>query len=389
MELANLKIQQVFQDFWYIYRNKHYVTEEQSKAAVSIISCKTGALGCNVSVCEECGYEEIRNNSCRNRHCPNCQAVLKELWMDARRSEVIDGAYFHVVFTVPSELNPLIYSNQKLLYTLLHDASSKTLLELSSDSKYLGAVPAIIQVLHTWGQTLNYHPHIHCIVSGAGLNSQMKLVGGKEDFLIPVKVLGSKFKGKFLDSLDRLYKDGFLVFPKNCTSLEIPREWNAFRDSLYRKDWCPYIKETFNGFGNAIDYLGRYTHRIAISNSRIVEVSDTQVTFNARDYRTGKTIHVTVTHEEFIRRFLQHVLPKGFQKIRYYGLLTNSRKKKLLAIVFNIQKHRRYEPEYEGMDTETRLFKMFHIDIHLCPCCGSRSLFSRYRTFAGAPAATG
>lgn len=387
--MADLKIQQVFRDSWDAYRKKHHVTEEQSKAAISIISCKTGALGCNVSVCEECGHEEIRNNSCRNRHCPNCQAVMKELWMDARRSEVIDGAYFHVVFTVPSELNPLIYSNQKLLYALLHEASSKTLLELSSDPKYLGAVPAVIQVLHTWGQTLNYHPHIHCILSGAGLDSLMKLVGGKEGFLIPVRVLGAKFKGKFLDSLDRFYKDGTLVLPGSCRSLEIPREWGAFRDSLYRKDWCPYIKETFNGFGNAIDYLGRYTHRIAISNSRIVEVTDTQVTFNARDYRTGKTDLVTVTHDEFIRRFLQHVLPKGFQKIRYYGLLTNSRKKKLLAIVFNIQKRRRHESKYARMDTETRLFEMFRIDVHLCPCCGSHSMFSRYRTFLGTPAATG
>ena len=389
MKMADLKIQQIFQSSWDPYRKNHHVTEEQSRAALSIISCKTGALGFNMSVCEECGHEEIRNNSCRNRHCPNCQAVMKELWMDARRSEVIDGAYFHVVFTVPSELNPLIYSNQKLLYGLLHETSSKTPLELSSDTKYLGATPAVIQVLHTWGQNLNYHPHIHSIVSGAGLDRQMKLVGGKKDFLIPVRVLGSKFKGKFLDSLDRFYKERILVFPKDCRNLEFPTEWNAFRDSLYRKDWCPYIKETFNGFGNAIDYLGRYTHRIAISNSRIVGITDTQVTFNAKDYRTGKTGPVTVTHEEFIRRFLQHVLPKGFQKIRYYGLLTNGRKKKLLAIVFNIQKHRRCEPKYSGMDTETRLFEMFHIDIHLCPCCGSHSLFSRYRTFSGVPVATG
>ena len=178
MKMADLKIQQIFQSSWDPYRKNHHVTEEQSRAALSIISCKTGALGFNMSVCEECGHEEIRNNSCRNRHCPNCQAVMKELWMDARRSEVIDGAYFHVVFTVPSELNPLIYSNQKLLYGLLHETSSKTLLELSADTKYLGATPAVIQVLHTWGQNLNYHPHIHSIVSGAGLDRQMKLVGG-------------------------------------------------------------------------------------------------------------------------------------------------------------------------------------------------------------------
>lgn len=387
--LNNLKIQQVFSNSWNTYRKDHTVSNEQSKAAISIISCKTGVLGCNVSECEKCGYKEVRNNSCRNRHCPNCQAVTKELWIDARRSEVIDGAYFHVVFTVPSELNPIIFSNQKIMYSLLHEASSKTLLELSADKKYLGATPAIIQVLHTWGQTLNYHPHIHCIISGAGLDSSMRLVGGKQNFFIPVRVLGAMFKGKFLDVLDNFYKEGMLVFFENVRSLEIPAEWGRFRDSLYRKDWCPFIKETFNGSGNAIDYLGRYTHRIAISNSRITEVTDSTVTFLAKDYRTGKTGSVTISHKEFIRRFLQHVLPKGFQKIRYYGILNNRMKKKLLSIAFNIQKHRRAESKFEGMRTADLLLAMFAIDIHVCPCCGSRTLFTRYRTFSGAPMATG
>ena len=159
--MSVLKIQQVFNSSWRKYHFSHNVSEEQEKAALSIIACKSGSLGCNVSICDECGHQEIHNNSCRNRSCPNCQAMLKELWIDARRSEVIDGAYFHVVFTIPSELNPLIYANQKTLYSLLHEASSKTLLELSADKKYLGAMPAIIQVLHTWGQELNYHPHIH------------------------------------------------------------------------------------------------------------------------------------------------------------------------------------------------------------------------------------
>ena len=380
--MSDLKIQQVFNASWHTYRKDHYVSNEQAKAATSIISCKTGALGCNVSACLECGYEQVRYNSCRNRNCPNCQAVMKELWIDERRSEVIDGKYFHVVFTVPAQLNQLIYSNQKLLYGLLHDASSKTLLELASDRRYLGATPALIQVLHTWGQSLNYHPHIHCIISGAGLNRSMKLVGGDKDFFIPVRVLATKFKGVFLDRLDSFYKSGSLCLTSGLQYLNMLPEWNSFRDSLYRIQWCPYIKETFNGFGNAIEYLGRYTHRIAISNNRIVNVSDTHVSFNAKDYCTGKTELVMLYHAEFIRRFLQHVLPKGFQRIRYYGLLSNSRKKKLLTIVFNIQKHRRFTSKYSSMDTASRLFEMFHIDIHLCPCCGSQTLFNRYTTFS-------
>ena len=312
--MADLKIQQVFNASWASYRQTHTVSNEQFKAAASIMACKSGSLGCNISVCDECGHQEVHNNSCRNRCCPNCQAVMKELWIDARRSEVIDGSYFHVVFTVPSELNPLIISNQKLLYGLLHDASSATLLELSASKKYLGATPAIIQVLHTWGQELNYHPHIHCIISGAGLTSEMKLVNSRSDFLIPVRVLGAMFKGKFMDSLEHLYRSGILVLPDSCRSLAANSDWISFRDSLYRKDWCPYIKETFKGFGNAIDYLGRYTHRIAISNSRVEKVTDSEVSFWARDYRSSERKIVTLSHEEFIRRFLQLYCLKAFRR---------------------------------------------------------------------------
>ena len=380
--MSDLKIQQIFNASWYDYSDKHTVSEEQLKAALSIMACKSGALGCNISVCDDCGHQEIHNNSCRNRHCPNCQAVLKEMWIDARRAEVIDGAYFHVVFTVPAQLRPIIFANQKLLYSLMHDASAKTLLELSQDKKYLGATPAIIQVLHTWGQDLQFHPHIHCIVSGAGLSDSCHLVGGSEKFLIPVKVLGAKFKGKFLDALQQSYRSKELFIPEDCKRLKRDYEWNLYRNSLYLKDWCPYIKETFNGFGNAIDYLGRYTHRVAISNARIEHVDDSRVTFRVRDYRTMEQHSITLTHEEFIHRFLQHVLPKGFQKIRYYGLLTNSKKKQLLGIVFRIQNHRRFTSKYTGMDTATKLLEMFGIDTRLCPCCGSRSMRHHLRTFS-------
>ena len=376
--MNNFKIQEIFLASWNDFSFSNNVSTEQQKAALSIMACKSGSLGFNVSTCEECGHQEIHNNSCRNRHCPNCQAVLKELWIDARRSEVIDGAYFHVIFTVPAELNPLIYANKKLLYRLLHDATAKTLLELSSDRKYLGAMPAIIQVLHTWGQELNYHPHIHCIISGAGLTPAMQLANCRSKFLIPVKVLGAKFKGKFMDALEKYYAAGKLELPNSLRKLRNSFEWKDYRNSLYQKAWCPFIKETFNGFGNAIDYLGRYTHRIAISNSRIISVDGGNVSFWAKDYRTDERKVITITHEEFIRRFLQHVLPKGFQKIRYYGLLTNSMKKKRLDIVFRIQNHRRFNSKYAGMDTDLMLFKMFHIDVHICPCCGKRALQHSY-----------
>ncbi len=387
--MHDLKVQQIFNAAWGDFYSSHSPGTEQVKAALSIMACKSGALGCNISTCTECGYQEVHNNSCRNRHCPNCQAVLKELWIDARRSEVIDGPYFHVVFTVPAELNPVIYANQKLLYGLLHDASAKTLLELSADKKYLGAMPAVIQVLHTWGQELNYHPHIHCIISGAGLTPDMRLTTSRPAFMIPVRVLGAKFKGKFMDALEKYHKAGALVIPDSCRKLLNSYEWKDYRDRLYKKDWCPFIKETFNGFGNAIDYLGRYTHRIAISNSRIISVDGGMVSFRSRDYRSNEKKIVAITYQEFIRRFLQHVLPKGFQKIRYYGLLANSMKKKRLGIVFRIQRHRRFRSRYTGMEQDVMLYEMFHIDVHICPCCGMRSMRHSCRTSKGIAVVSG
>ena len=206
----------------------------------------------------------------------------------------------------------------------------------------------------------------------------MQLANCRSKFLIPVKVLGAKFKGKFMDALEKYYAAGKLELPNSLRKLRNSFEWKDYRNSLYQKAWCPFIKETFNGFGNAIDYLGRYTHRIAISNSRIISVDGGHVSFWAKDYRTDERKVITITHEEFIRRFLQHVLPKGFQKIRYYGLLTNSMKKKRLDIVFRIQNHRRFNSKYAGMDTDLMLFKMFHIDVHICPCCRKRALQHSY-----------
>lgn len=382
--MSDLPIQKIFSNSWAAYAAAHNPSSIQSRAALSIISCKTGALGQNFSRCTECGFLAVRNNSCKNRHCPGCQAMLKEEWIDARRAEVIDGPYFHVVFTVPAELRPLIFANQRSLYTLMHNKSAETLLELSLDKKYLGATPAIIQVLHTWGQEMNYHPHIHCIISGSGLTDTMQLRKCRfPDFMIPVKVMAAVFKGKFMEDLELLYKNNGLLFPGNLSGFINSYEWREFRNTLYEKDWCPYIKETFNGFGNAIEYLGRYTHRIAISNSRIKEVTDTTVTFLARDYRSNTRHETTVTHEEFIRRFIQHVLPKGFQKIRYYGLLANRSKKRLLGIVFRIQNHQRFRSKYSCMELDVKLYEMFRIDIHMCPCCGSRTLISCGRTFTG------
>ena len=378
--MSRLPIQKIFDLSFDDFSSTHPLSHEQRSAAFSLSSCKSGKLGFNVSVCSECGDIRVHNNSCRNRNCPNCQAVLKEIWIDKRRSEVIDSNYFHVVFTVPHDLNQLFLLNQKLLYSLFHKVSSQTLLELSADPKFLGAVPGIIQILHTWGQKLDFHPHIHAIISGAGLSPDLKLKKCGRSFFIPVKVLSRKFRGKFLFHLKALHDSDALSLPSDLSD---DISWHRFIDELYLKDWCPFIKETFNGFGNAIDYLGRYANRIAITNSRIRSVSDSHTVFSAKDYRTGDTIDVSLTNEEFIRRFLLHVLPKGFQKIRYYGFLSNSVKTRSLRIIFSIQGHQRFKQRFAGYSVAEVMKEAWGYDVRVCRCCGHCSVVNVGRTFRG------
>ena len=355
----------------------------QQKASRSILSCKSGALGINISQCPDCGHLEFHNNSYRNRNCPNCQAVNKEIWVDKRRAEVIDASYFHVVFTLPHELNPLLYCNQQLLYTLLHRCYAQTLLELSADKKWLGATPGIIQVLHTWNQELDYHVHMHCIVSGGGLTHDRKIRKSKNRFFIPVGVLRDKFKGKYLSLLDSMYQKGQIVFSSSCEELRNSYEWKEFKNDLYNKDWCPYIKETFNGFGNAIEYLGRYTHKISISNSRILSVSEKEVTFSARGRKPGDPKReITLDHQEFIRRYLMHVLPHGFQKIRYYGFLNNRTKAENLKLIFKLQGYQKFRRRYTGMSIAELLKAVWDFDITVCPVCGCCSMKPAGRTHA-------
>lgn len=374
--MADYKIRQIFESAYEDYSSQVlYQPDVQRKAARAILNCKSGKLGCNLSQCTDCGYMKFHNNSCRNRNCPNCQAVLKEIWVDKRRAEVIDSPYFHVVFTLPHELNHLIYCNQKLLYGLLHRCCAETLLELSADKKYLGATPGIIQVLHTWNQEIGYHVHMHCIISGGGLTRDHKVRKSSRKFFLPVRVLRDKFKGKYLALLNSLYGKGSLVLSSSCEALRNVENWKEWRNRLYEKDWCPYIKETFNGFGNAIEYLGRYTHKIAISNNRILSVSQDKVTFSARGTRQGDPKRqITLGSTEFIRRYLMHVLPPGFQRIRYYGFLNNRTKTKNLKVIFKLQGGQRFRQRYAGMTVAELLKAVWKFDICICPECGHASM---------------
>lgn len=379
--MADYPIQQIFRFSYEDFSKKtSFRSDVQKKAANAILNCKSGTLGYNISICDDCGHTEFHNNSCRNRNCPNCQAIPTALWVDKRSAEVIDSPYFHVVFTLPHELNPLIYCNQKLLYGLFHRCCAETLLELSSNQKYLGATPGIIQVLHTWNQELLYHVHMHCIISGGGLTSVKRLRKSKETFFIPVHVLRDKFQGKFLALLDNLYQKNSLSFSSSCKVLRSSFNWNKFKNALYEKEWCPYIKKTFNGFGNAIEYLGKYTHKIAISNSRILSVNNAEVSFSARGKKPGDPRRtITITNEEFIHRFLMHVLPSGFQKIRYYGFLNNRMKSENLKLIFKLQGHQRFKARYAGMSTAELLKELWDVNIRICPVCGCCHMLNKGR----------
>ena len=381
--MTDRMIQQVWLNSYADFQSSGYSQSDiQRKASQAILDCKSGKLGVNVSQCPDCGHTEFHNNSCRNRNCPSCQAVMKEIWVDKRRAEVIDSPYFHVVFTLPHELNPLIYCNQQLLYGFFHRCCAETLLELSADKKYLGATPGIIQVLHTWDQEINYHVHMHCIVSGGGLTPDHKIRKVKKNFFLRVEVLRDKFKGKFLAGLQSFFQNSRLFFSASCERLRNSYEWAEFRDSLYQKDWCPYIKETLGGFGNAIEYLGRYTHKVAISNSRILSVDEQQVSFSARGRRPGEPRRtVTLTNVEFIRRYLMHVLPSGFQKIRYYGFLNNRYKTSNLKLIFTIQGHQRFKAKYTNLSMAELLKAVWNIDIRICPKCGCCNMQHIGRTY--------
>lgn len=376
-------IREIFQTFYPEFSHSNYVSSEQAKAAGCISHCKTGLLGYNISFCESCGHLQMHACSCNNRNCPSCQSTLEQKWIMARNSELIEGcSYYHVIFTVPHELNDLIYQNQKLLYNLMFSSASNTLLNLCHDKKHMGATPGIILVLHTWGQQLNYHPHLHCCLSGGGLTDSSQFVEScHKGFLLPVKAVGKMFRGKFLEKLKSFYDNGLLNLSGKCSTLNNHYQWKRFIDLLYSKDWCPFIKETFNGNGNAITYLARYAYRTAISNNRIVSVTDDTVSFRYKDYADNSVTKIkTVRGEEFIRLFLQHILPKGFNRVRCSGFLSNCCKTKKLKLIHKLRGTIFMSNPVKGKRISELLKMLYNKDICVCPeCKGHLTLFPRGR----------
>jgi len=298
---------------------------QQLKAFRAIQRCRTAALGGHRDACPSCGYQAISYNSCRNRHCPKCQAQARERWLAARERELLDTSYFHVVFTVPHELNVLALENPRLFYDLLFTTTAKTLLEIASDAKHLGAEIGVIAILHTWGQNLLLHPHIHCVIPAGGLSpDHCRWVRPGYPFFLPVKVLSRVFRGKFLAGLKRLQRSKKLQSAGPAAALADPRQFAELLRRLHRHDWVVYAKPAFGGPMQVLRYLGRYTHRVAISNHRLLAFDQERVTFRWKDYaRGGKQGQMTLTATEFLRRFFLHVLPKGFVRIRHFGFLAN------------------------------------------------------------------
>jgi hypothetical protein len=335
--------------------------------------CRTAVLGGHKDQCDNCGHQEISYNSCRNRHCPKCQTLRKERWIEARREDLLPIPYFHLVFTLPSELNPLVSMNRKVLSDLLFRSVSETLTQLAKDPKHLGAEIGGIGILHTWGQNLMDHPHIHCIVTGGGLSSdRSRWVSSRKGFFIPVRVISALFKGKFLDLLKKCFQSDALVFPDRIRHLKQSEDFERFRRPLYRKKWVVYCKPPFDGVQGVLQYLGRYTHRIAISNNRILNIRNGDVSFLWRDYADqNRQKTMTLKADEFIRRFLLHVLPSRFVRIRHFGLLANRKRKNTIALCRKIlgdtktatQQNTRKETWQE------QLLRICGIDVTLCPVC--------------------
>lgn len=310
------------------------LSPEQRRALVDLPRCRTAALGGHVEACDRCGHQQVAYNSCRNRHCPKCQATEAARWVEARAAELLPVAYFHVVFTLPALLGPVALQNPRVVYDLLFRAAAETLQQIAADPGHLGAEIGFLAVLHTWGQNLQHHPHVHCVVPGGGPSPDgSRWVACPDGFFLPVKVLGRVFRGKFLAGLRAAFDQGKLAFRGKLAALADADEFRRRLAASTQTDWVVYSKPPFGGPGQVLKYLARYTHRVAISNHRLLSLSDGRVRFRYKDYaRGGKRRTMELTATEFLRRFLQHVLPTGFVRIRSYGFLANRHRREKLAV---------------------------------------------------------
>jgi hypothetical protein len=335
MERPKLEVAEIFRCYGAAYRQEHGVSLSTAQRRVmnAIERCRTAALGGHLEQCDQCGHERNAYNSCADRHCPQCQSLARARWLEARRAELLATEYFHVVFTLPEAIATIAHQNKKLLYGLLFRATAETLRTIAADPRHLGAQIGFFAVLHTWGQNLLFHPHLHCVVTGGGLSADgSQWVDCRAGFFLPVRVLSRLFRRLFLQGLVQAFEAGQLEFFASLESLRDRTAFLAHLAPLHEAEWVVYAKRPFAGPEQVLDYVGRYTHRVAISNNRLLDIAEGQVSFCYKDYRHEAQQKVmTLAADEFIRRFLLHVLPAGFQRIRYYGFLGNRYRREKLA----------------------------------------------------------
>ncbi|MCY7329055.1 MAG: IS91 family transposase [Saprospiraceae bacterium] len=347
---------------------RHPRSEVQRKASNAILNCRTATLGGHLEACTGCGAVSVSYNSCRHRACPKCQWPAQVKWVQERMGELLNTTYFHLVFTVPHALNPLFLSNDRALYNLLMRCAWETLDQLARQPQWLGAQTGMLAVLHTWGQKLDFHPHVHCVVPGGGVLPDGTWKPAKKGFFVPVRVMSALFRGKFLAALKQMRQTGGLEYHGSAAALADDSAFGSLLRGLYKTGWVVYAKAPMGGPAQVLKYLGRYTHRIAISNRRILGIADGKVTFSYKDRQDKDRDKVlTLSAEEFVRRFLLHVLPAGFHKIRHYGLLAaRNRKTKLLAAQL------RLAPEPQGRFPDSGLVVTEQQTARpCCPVCGS------------------
>jgi hypothetical protein len=365
----------VFRRYGDAYRERHAagLPAAQRRVMAAIERCRTAALGGHVEQCDDCGHQRVSYNSCRNRHCPKCQSLARAEWLEARRAEILDTQYFHVVFTLPEEIAAVAFQNKEVVYNILFRTAAATLRTIAADPRHLGAEIGFFAVLHTWGQNLLHHPHLHCVVTGGGLSPDgSRWIACRAGFLVPVRVLSRLFRRLFLEALEKAFEANELQF---FSALEPLRERGAFRRHLVparQAEWVVYAKAPFAGPEQVLDYVGRYTHRVALSNDRLLEIGEGTVSFRWKDYRHGsRRKTMTLDADEFIRRFLLHVLPARFQRIRYYGLLGNRHRGPKLARCRELLGMAPPEPrpDLAGRDYRDRCGDLTGVFLWECPVC--------------------
>lgn len=367
----SIEVADVFHQFGANYRRHNRLSHQQRIVMRAIEQCRTAVLGGHVDECDQCGALRISYNSCRNRHCPKCGSLSKARWLQARCAELLPIDYFHVVFTTDHAVNPIALYNPRQVYDLLFHSAAETLKQFAA--KCLGGELGFVAVLHTWGQDLGQHIHLHCIVSGGALAwNESRWISCRPGFLFPVPALSKVFRDRFCQGLKHMYLCGELLFPGASAQFESHENCLRLVSQMQSKDWEVNAKEPFAGAEQVFDYLGRYVHRVAISNHRLLSIEDGRVYFHYRDYRnSNRTKRMSLKGEEFIRRFLLHVLPKGFVRIRYYGLLHQRQRKSKLMRCRELLGVCPESPPADNEPYDLLLERLTGIDIHRCPICGS------------------